>query len=408
MDWALIRAQPGAGAIIGRSRSGQSLAVRVPPEAGATWIAIEPRGWVSRDDVTSDGSSPEMLRRRATVARRDAPLPYHYGFSPRVPHYRFVPTRSQQVHEERHLDPRQRPLPPLDDADEHEALWGPLFASREVPLRDGRDEANKSVWASTISLGGQRWHVTPAHTLIPAHRVEPAPPVRSPARRLPRLPFIFANGQNPGRARVFRKTRAGHYRGYRYLPRWSFIPLPQGPNWTNSPFGDLVAIADDVWLLDHEVSTFVRDPLPPDLAPGEKWVSIHLARQTLVAYRGDQPVFATAISSGADGATGRHRTNFGSFRLREKWLTQDMGGSDGGVGWRSPEVPYIAYYDAGGRALHGAWWHEWFGRPRSHGCVNLSPADAHWLFDWTEPRLPRGWHSVIAEPESGTRIVIQR
>jgi hypothetical protein len=58
-------------------------------------------------------------------------------------------------------------------------------------------------------------------------------------------------------------------------------------------------------------------------------------------------------------------------------------------------------------ALHAAFWHQRFGRVRSHGCVNLAPADAHWLFDWTTPNLPSGFHGVISTKDNlGTFVVI--
>jgi hypothetical protein len=51
-------------------------------------------------------------------------------------------------------------------------------------------------------------------------------------------------------------------------------------------------------------------------------------------------------------------------------------------------------------ALHSAFWHDGFGRPRSHGCVNLSPHDARWLFQWAGPRLPEGWHAIFPRAEN--------
>ena len=76
------------------------------------------------------------------------------------------------------------------------------------------------------------------------------------------------------------------------------------------------------------------------------------------------------------------------------------------------DVPWIMYFD-GSYALHGAFWHANFGHPMSHGCINLSPADARELFGWTEPHLPDGWHGVFATGPAekdgqglGTRVVI--
>lgn len=71
------------------------------------------------------------------------------------------------------------------------------------------------------------------------------------------------------------------------------------------------------------------------------------------------------------------------------------------------DVPYIQYF-ASGYALHAAYWHDVFGTPRSHGCVNLSPIDAHRVFFWTEPPVPEGWHAVNVSDDTGlgTTVVI--
>jgi hypothetical protein len=71
------------------------------------------------------------------------------------------------------------------------------------------------------------------------------------------------------------------------------------------------------------------------------------------------------------------------------------------------DVPYIQYF-ASGYALHAAYWHDVFGTPRSHGCVNLSPIDAHRVFFWTDPPVPEGWHAVNSNDETGegTTVII--
>jgi lipoprotein-anchoring transpeptidase ErfK/SrfK len=59
------------------------------------------------------------------------------------------------------------------------------------------------------------------------------------------------------------------------------------------------------------------------------------------------------------------------------------------------DVPYVQYFHEG-YALHATYWHDSFGSPRSHGCINLSPLDARWLFHWSEPPVPRQWHSALS------------
>jgi hypothetical protein len=83
-----------------------------------------------------------------------------------------------------------------------------------------------------------------------------------------------------------------------------------------------------------------------------------------------------------------------------------MAGVDKGKPWLIEDVPFVAFYkeDYG---LHGAFWHDDFGRPKSHGCINLSVTDARFLFDWLEPALPRGWYAVSSYGTQVKGTVIQ-
>ncbi len=155
----------------------------------------------------------------------------------------------------------------------------------------------------------------------------------------------------------------------------------------------------------------VLTPVPPeDLGPGEKWVDVDMTLQTLVAFEGMKPVFAARISTGKRNAVDHekdHPTPAGTFRIREKHITATMDADTASDGPYSIEdVPWVMYFE-GSYALHGAFWHNAFGNPRSHGCVNMAPPDAKELFGWVEPRLPDGWHGVYAtESVPGTRVVI--
>ena len=151
-------------------------------------------------------------------------------------------------------------------------------------------------------------------------------------------------------------------------------------------------------------------PTPPDLAPGEKWIDVDLTRQTLVAFEGARPVFATMVSSGKRNPQDKERdfpTPTGTFRVREKHVTVTMDGDVASDGPYSIEdVPWVMYFHAG-YGFHAAFWHDSFGRPRSHGCVNLAPDDARTLFAWSDPPLPEGWHGVMAKDAAeGTRVVV--
>lgn len=108
---------------------------------------------------------------------------------------------------------------------------------------------------------------------------------------------------------------------------------------------------------------------------GQRWVDVDLSQQTLHAYEGDQVVRSFIVSTG----TWRYPTVTGQFEVWVKFETDDMRGP----GYFLRDVPYVMYFHKG-YGLHGTYWHDNFGTPMSHGCVNLSVEDAAWLFDFLE------------------------
>lgn len=137
----------------------------------------------------------------------------------------------------------------------------------------------------------------------------------------------------------------------------------------------------------------IAEKIPPlkRISGDEKWIHIDLGQQALVAYEGKKPVFATLVSSGMKG----YSTPRGTFAVDKKYVTTTMSGDDPVEGhYRVEDVPWTLFY-WGSYALHGAYWHNDFGIARSHGCTNVSPFDAKWLYDWSEPAVPDRWHARI-------------
>ncbi len=128
-------------------------------------------------------------------------------------------------------------------------------------------------------------------------------------------------------------------------------------------------------------------PRPAGVGPDDRWVHVDLREQVLTAYAGDRLVFATLVSTGKPG----WETSQGLFRVWRKVSHDLMHGER--EPYRVEEVPWTLFFHAS-QALHGTFWHDHFGWPVSHGCVNLSMPDAAWLFEWAPPRLPEGWHAV--------------
>jgi len=117
---------------------------------------------------------------------------------------------------------------------------------------------------------------------------------------------------------------------------------------------------------------------PLGVGPFERWIDVDLGSQTLAAYEGNQLVFSSLISSG----TWNHPTVTGQFRIWVRYESQTMDGRRLGYDYYLENVPYVMYFFED-YALHGTFWHNNFGTPMSHGCVNMKTQDAQWIFNWS-------------------------
>ncbi|MEM9875977.1 MAG: L,D-transpeptidase [Myxococcota bacterium] len=165
-----------------------------------------------------------------------------------------------------------------------------------------------------------------------------------------------------------------------------------------------------VWMRSRDLAIApLNSKLPrTPKAKDEKWVDVSIQRQTLTLYEGREAVFVTMVSTGKDGLGGpgkSHSTPRGTFRIRDKHVTTTMDSSVVGEEFELMDVPWVQYFKAG-YALHAAYWHTEYGRPRSHGCINLSPLDAYRVFHWTEPSVPEPWHSVSAGDLTGAGTLV--
>ena len=115
------------------------------------------------------------------------------------------------------------------------------------------------------------------------------------------------------------------------------------------------------------------------LASQERWILVDLKTQRLIAWEGAKPIYAIIISTGKASTP----TPSGIFNIQTKIPAQRMSGDD----YDLPNVPYVMFYQ-GNYAIHGAYWHQQFGKPVSHGCVNVAVDHARWLFDWASEGTP--------------------
>jgi hypothetical protein len=134
------------------------------------------------------------------------------------------------------------------------------------------------------------------------------------------------------------------------------------------------------WVERRYVRVVTPRLTPPDGISTDRWIEVNLYEQTLTVYENNRLIFATLIGSGYDP----YYTQPGLFQIYEKKELETMTGAfaTGKTDYYLLEnVPWTMYYD-GPRALHGAYWRALFGYELSHGCVNISVGDAHWLYDW--------------------------
>lgn len=157
-------------------------------------------------------------------------------------------------------------------------------------------------------------------------------------------------------------------------------------------------VGPEQWV--HQTHVAKYDPIerPADVDT-DNWISIDLYEQTAVVYEEDRPIFATLIAAGLD----QWPTHEGVYHIYFRRQRHTMNGGRAGYDfYYIEEVPWTMFFDEG-RALHGAYWHDEFGYRHSHGCINLSLTDAHWLYQWVAEQMG-SWAS--ADIEAGPAVYI--
>lgn len=144
-------------------------------------------------------------------------------------------------------------------------------------------------------------------------------------------------------------------------------------------------------------------PISPNVPLEKKRIDVDLKQQIATAYEDEKPVFTAHVATG-----GRYRTpegvrNFftipGDHRIFRKIAGQLMaGGTSGYDGYYLPGIGWVSYFTSSGIAFHATYWHNDYGAPRSHGCVNMLPEDSHWVFRWTMPVYPASVQSMQINP----------
>jgi hypothetical protein len=165
------------------------------------------------------------------------------------------------------------------------------------------------------------------------------------------------------------------------------------------------------WVRHRDVIIVFKRHRFPEFAKGsQRWLDLALATQTLVAYEGRSPVYATLISSGRDRVGDPDEgpsSPQGVFRVREKHASREIDSREVDRRHRLLDAPWVVDL-SDGFSLIGSYWLDHFGDARGYHHVALSPIDAHFLFRWIPPDLPHGWHSVVVAQHDSTIAYVHK
>lgn len=427
---------------IGYLRAGSSVPTE-PTAAGNAgcpggWRAIQPRGFVCVGPAaTLDAADPVVIALASRTPNFKRKLPYIYGTVRKPgPVYAKLPAENELRRSEPGIEDRMKRW--LDAGGEVGASYAQfVWLGAEGTPPDARDVWNSRrtdavpaflndggiapnverrprepgqlvigrmrpkvgySFTDTFLWQGRRYGVTPNLEILPTDRLRPIQGSDFHGVEIGKgVEFPLALVREPG-AKYVVYERSGNR-------------LIDGPV---APYREAVALTgrqqffhdvlhyetkDGRWLSDRDASRL--DPVkkvPGWAAKGERWIDVNITKQALVLYDGVRPVYATLISSGEAGledSKSTTATKRGIFRIHAKHVATTMASDEVGEEFELRDVPYVEYFDDDGHAIHGAYWHDKFGIPKSHGCINLAPEDARRVFFFTEPAVPPHWHGAL-------------
>lgn len=332
------------------------------------WYPIRPRGFVCLDDGATTDMQHPTLATMAIQPNLDAPLPYTYARTHRDAHFWLASSAQERtVQQDRSLTSRS---------------GGAVVGSWEAT------DAQGNLRRLAMLTSGRFLDVT---DLEEAKVSDFKGVALSEAVGLP-VGFIVKRGvaawdiDGP----TFKRKRELRYHETIHLTG-RHRDVKEARYWEAS---------DGLWVRHQDMTTARARSKPPEFVkPGQRWVDISIIAGTMVAYEGSIPVYASLVSVGRDRLTDdvpdARVTKRGEFTITAKHVTA-LGSDVKGFANRVEmhDVPWVLKLSSG-QLLHGAYWHNRFGIEHGPGNVQLSPADAHWLFHWAGPAVPKGWHAVV-------------
>jgi lipoprotein-anchoring transpeptidase ErfK/SrfK len=336
------------------------------------WIEIEPRGWACETVLAPSRDEPTAAR---TVALAD------------------------------------------DDADDDAPVVRGVYGAvrgRDVAAFTTRADAlagqnarvltgSTSVRArGVVRVDGRRYWVTTGGQLIDAAAIATISPSRFRGVALDdatTLPIAWVHGKRKRRAPIaLRDAPAADAAIIGQLAPRTVVAIAE-----TSADDRFIRIAHgriaEGWVARADLRIAALAAPPAGTASDERWFDIDLDEQVLVAYEGTRPVYATLVSTGKR----KHRTPTSITRVASKLETATMTSEKREL-YSVADVPWTMYYDHN-FALHTSYWHDGFGDPRSHGCINLAPRDARALYHWSSPDVPPGWTAVYGDADNPGSLI---
>ncbi|MCC6214638.1 MAG: L,D-transpeptidase [Polyangiaceae bacterium] len=440
--WIRVEPNESAGWIgylwLGGSVPLKSAKPRWGPGCSRSFYEVEPRGFVCVDGVraTLDAADPALERQRPFAPDLSTPWPHQYGESRGAAKYRSLPDDTEQAKREWDLADHRARLARAQSGDVHDSLAGvdlapagdlpPELGALSPAMHEPRDRvrpASTVAWSREARSGDRSWLLTADLTWVPKDRVVPYPRVTFHGVELRdgvMLPLaLFREADRPRHRRV----------GERFEPaggtfaRLSWVKLTgERATVDGATFLEVEGTGDWVAERDAVVPTPRGDtpwgaPVGGEDTTGRApagratWIETSVWKGWLIAYEGTRPVYVTLVSPGRGGTPEPGKdplstasTPTGVFKITGKFATATMVAPGELV---HADVPWTQNF-SGPHALHGAYWHDAWGQRKSAGCVNVSPIDGKWLYEFTEPRVPAGWHGIRWQPalEPATTFVV--
>ena len=441
--FAWVHPQPGSEGWIGYLWSGASVKLKqAEPVVGpgcSKWVAIEPRGYVCADGerATLDPKDPAYQVLAKYAPRLDTAWPHDYGESRGLIRYKTIPSPEEQRRREWDLvDHMKEVQAALEGKPRDASLEGvDLTPAPSTPIELGelpgtaREPRNRLLPTSTVAwiaqthAEGRDWLLSADMMWAPKDRVMVYPKVTFHGVELGKgvqLPLAFFRGEDRDK---FERKADGSFvpAGDKFL-RLSYVQLTgksedkDGETYLETRDGGRWVKKKEAVVPEPSSTTPWGAPVggadTKDAPAGRRtWIEASVWKGWLVAFEGTKPVYATMISPGRGGTPVRGKTPLetastptGSFKITGKFATATMVAPHEYI---HSDVPWTQNF-SGPHALHGAYWHDNWGNRMSAGCVNVSPIDGKWLFEFTEPELPPGWHGVRWRPseEPATTFIV--